>query len=179
MSVSWAMNFPWKMMVNEHTHHETLPQNLCSMFFMALEKPVLTKCKISWFMKNVSCPMKLNCCFSSYNTFCIYCHEFTFKIMFGNLYMEKRGLKISFLHNKSIMKDIIIITKKAVAAECYRHIHDFVSKKTFKWAGENSDIILHWLRMPVCVINTSFEKYLVQLIFFNLFIYFMESRTTV
>ena len=56
---------------------------------------------------------------------CIYDHEFTLKILFGNLYIEIRGIKISFLHTKSIMKDIIIITKEA-AAECYRHIHGFV-----------------------------------------------------
>ena len=63
-----------------------------------------------------------NCSFGSHN---IYYHEFTLKIMFGNLHMEIRGIKISFLYTKSIMKDIII-TKEAAAAECYRHIHDFV-----------------------------------------------------
>ena len=59
--------------------------------------------------------------------------------MLGNLYLEMRGIKISFLYTKSIMKDIII-TKDA-AAECYRHIHDFVKKRTLKRAGENSDIL--------------------------------------
>ena len=82
-----------------------------------------------------------NCSFGSHD---IYDHEFTLKILFGNLYMEIRGIKISFLYTKStcIMKDIIIITKEAAAAECYRHIHDFFEKKTFKGAGENSDIVL-------------------------------------
>ena len=42
--------------------------------------------------------------------------------MFGNLYLEIRGIKISFLYTNSIMKDIIIT--KGAAAECYRHIHD-------------------------------------------------------
>ena len=46
-----------------------------------------------------------NCSFGSHN---IYDHEFTLKILFGNLYIELRGIKISFLHTKSIMKDIII-----------------------------------------------------------------------
>lgn len=81
-----------------------------------------------------------NCSFGSHN---VDDHEFTLKILFGNLYMEMNVIKISFLYIKSIMKLIIIITKEAAAAECYRHIHDFV-KKAFRWAGENFDIILHW-----------------------------------
>ena len=62
--------------------------------------------------------------------------------MFGNLYLEIRGIKISFLYTNSIMKDIIIISILREQQQNATGTFMIVKKKNFKRAGENSNIIL-------------------------------------
>lgn len=116
--------FSMKMMLMEHTPWNSAIKLMLHVFHDSLKNRCKRNTKFNGSWKMFHTPW--NCSFGSHN---IYYYGFT--------------LKISFLYTKSIMRDIII-TKEAAAAECYRHIHDFVLKKTFQTSRWELWHYIHW-----------------------------------